>query len=195
MTKQEKFRRIAMELIYKKGFKAMTMRDLAVAMNCDVSNIYNYTASKNDLLEQHVFAISEEFHHGLAEIMSSRVDASSKIKQVIKLHIRLASIKPFTVALLNNEYRNLKADKLEEFIAKRNAYEKQVESIIEEGMKTGIFSSDSTAVTRSILLGSLRWIYTEFATEGHSINAIDLENTIVNFVMSGILVEKEKMNK
>lgn len=193
MTKQEKFRSIAMELIYKKGFRAMTMRDLAAAMNCDVSNIYNYTASKNDLLEENVFAISDEFHKSLAAIISSNVDSSSKIKEVIRMHIRLASAKPFTVALLNNEYRNLKADKLEEFISKRIAYEKQVQGIIEEGIRSGIFTSSYSAVTTSILLASLRWIYADFANEGHSINVIDLESTIVNFVMQGIL-RNEKMS-
>jgi len=64
--RRKRFFLIALQLINKKGYKAMTMRELATALDCDVSNIYNYIKSKHALLEQLLFEISNKFHHGIS---------------------------------------------------------------------------------------------------------------------------------
>ena len=79
--RRKRFFRVALGLINRKGFKAMTMRMLAAELECDVSNIYNYVKSKHDILEQLLFEISGKFHEGIANITASNISPLDKLKR------------------------------------------------------------------------------------------------------------------
>ena len=53
--KRQRFLDEALKLIHEKGFKGMTMRNIAEKLNCDVANVYNYIENKQALLEERLF--------------------------------------------------------------------------------------------------------------------------------------------
>ena len=184
--RRNKFNTIALELIHKKGFKAMTLRDLAQAMKCDVGNIYNYIDSKQALLEKFLFGISQAFHQGANDIIQSSYSPKEKLKAIISLHIQLTASRPFEVALLSNEWRNLEATRLNDFIKERKQYEEKVKRIILQGMQQGDFRLMDLDIATQSILGTVRWLFNEYTTSEQNINPIEMEKQIFTLIFSGI---------
>ena len=191
--KRKRFFQIALKLIQQKGFKAMTMRKLAEAMNCDVSNIYNYVKSKDEILEQLLFEISTKFHDGMTNIESSNDTPSKKLKAVIALHIRLTIAHPNQVALLVNEWRNLRSTKghtkLQDFIEFRTNYEQKLKAIVANGIQAGQFSGDNIEFTTNCILSSIRWLYSWYTPEKPAVNPVELEQLMTGFILNGVAVK------
>lgn len=187
-TKREEFLQTSLELIHEKGFKATTMRDIADRMNFDVSNSYNYIKSKQDILELFLFRTSEELHEAMDNILGSSYAADEKLKQVISAHIQVSAKKPFEVALMVNEWRNLKEPKLAEYIALRNLYEKKMAKLLREGIKSGVFKTIDVKIATAVILSSIRWLYDAYADSKNAMNPIELERQIVGLVFRGVVV-------
>jgi len=187
MTKQEKFQNSALKLIHEKGFKAMTMRDLAAEMSCDIKNIYNYTPSKIGLLESLLHAMSQEFHEGIDKILNAQLTAVQQIEELIRLHVNLSYEKPLRVGLLANEYRNLKDPFLSEFLGERKDYEKKVSSILTNGMQTKVFRELNVSIATQSILGSLRWQYDYYYRKDGKLNPFDTIEELKLLIMPGLL--------
>lgn len=185
--KHKHFYKIALDLIKEKGFKALTMRDFAEKLNCDVSNIYNYVKSKDCLLENLLFQISDKFHEGISKINGSNNTAIEKIKEVINLHVKLTFDYPNQVALLVNEWRFLRPEAQEKFLTFRKNYEVQLSKIIEEGVKNGQFNSENVEFTCNCLLSSLRWIYSWHDPKDKSQNVLKTTKMMERFVLNGLV--------
>lgn len=184
--RRKRFFTTALELINEKGYKAMTMRELANKLDCDVSNIYNYVKSKHALLEQLLFEISNKFHEGMESINSSAYSPIEKLKAVIALHVRLTVAHPYQVVLLVNEWRHLKEDRQKAFIEFRDTYEQRLASIIQEGIEEGVLQSDNLEFTTNCILSSIRWLYTWYSPKDTSTNPVELERMMTHFVLNGI---------
>ncbi len=186
-SRHQYFNQIVLETIHKKGFKAMTMRDLAMKMDCDVANIYNYTASKQALLRDNLFAMSRSFHDGVDEISSSELSAIEQVREVIGLFINLSYEEPLKVALLANEWRNLRGDDLKKFIAERQLFEKKVKKIVERGMREKALKKLNPDISTFLLLSSLRWIF-DMVQGKKKPNRLSLEKEIASFLMDGLVL-------
>lgn len=188
--RRKRFFNTALQLIHEKGFKAMTMRDLAKELDCDVSNIYNYVKSKHALLEQLLFEISNKFHEGIATIETTDNSPLEKLKAIITLHVRLTVEHPYQVTLLINEWRNLRSNdthkKLEEFIAFRATYEQKLKAIIAQGVEQGELSGENLAFTTNCILSSIRWLYSWYNPNNSSITPVELERLMIHFVLNGV---------
>ena len=163
------------------------MRDLAMKMDCDVANIYNYTASKQALLRDNLFAMSRSFHDGVDEISSSELSAIEQVREVIGLFINLSYEEPLKVALLANEWRNLRGDDLKKFIAERQLFEKKVKKIVERGMREKALKKSNPDISTFLLLSSLRWIF-DMVQGKKKPNRLSLEKEIASFLMDGLVL-------
>lgn len=191
-TKREDFLKASLQLIHEKGFKAMTMRDIAERMDFDVSNSYNYIKSKQDILERSLFRTSEEFHTAMDHILASSYPADEKLKQVISSHIQVSAKKPLEVALMVNEWRNLKEPKYGEYVALRTLYEKKMKHLLNEGMKAKVFKKMDVTIATAVILSSIRWLYDAYANAESALNPIELERQIVGLVFEGVLCKDER---
>ena len=185
--RRKRFFKTALQLIHEKGYKAMTMRDLAKKLDCDVSNIYNYVQSKHALLEQLLFEISNQFHDGMTSIVSSPIPPLEQLKAVIALHIRLTIENPYQVGLLSNEWRQLNPKPQQDFIDFRNTYEQKLQSILQEGVQAGTLKVDNLEFTTNCILSSIRWIYAWYQPENPAIKPAELERLMIDFVLKGVV--------
>ncbi len=186
MTKRERFLETSLKLINEKGFKATTMRDIAHSLNCEVANVYNYIDSKQSLLETYLFGISNEFHAAIDTIIDSNASSEEKIRLIIRIHIDLMVKKPYELALLVNEWRNLKEPKLGTFLAERVVYENKVKSVLKEGMEAKDFKPMNIEIATYTFLSTLRWLHDKYTDLPIKINPKEIEEQISEFVFSGI---------
>jgi len=186
MTKRERFLETSLKLINEKGFKATTMRDIAQRLNCEVANIYNYVDSKQSLLETYLFGISNEFHAAIDTIIDSKVSSEEKIRLIIRIHIDLMVKKPYEIALLVNEWRNLKEPKLSTFLAERVVYENKVKSVLKEGIESKDFKPMDIEIATYTFLSTLRWLHDKNTELNLNNTPEQIEKQISEFVFSGI---------
>lgn len=186
-TKKELFLIETLKLIHEKGFKATTMRDIAQRMNFEVANIYNYIDSKESLLENYVLEITHEFSVYIDNIIDSSYSPKDKLKMVLSRHIQFTFEKPYQLALMANEWRNLKEPALSEYVLKRNTYISKIASIIEEGIEKGEFRVMNVEIATNSIISSLRWTYNKYVNNDElATNPIELEKQFMDFVFNGV---------
>ena len=186
ITKREIFFEETLKLIHEKGFKATTMRDIAEKLNFKVANVYNYVDSKQSLLEAYLFDISDEFHAAIDLIIESSYAPSEKLRSVISSYIQITSKRPYEQALLVNEWRNLQEPKLQEFINRRKDYEDKLQSIVTSGVHCGQFRTLNVELTTQTILATLRWLYNTYLNSEATMNPVEVEKQLVDFVFRGI---------
>lgn len=186
-VKKDLFFKETLKLIHEKGFRATTMRDIAERMNFEVANIYNYIDSKDALLENYVIGITKEFQTYMDNIIDSTFSPKDKLRMVISKHIQFTFEKPYQLALMANEWRNLKEPALSEYVAKRSDYISKIASILEDGVEKGEFRPMNIEIATNSIVSSLRWSYNKYVDNSNtSINPIELEKQFMNFIFNGV---------
>jgi len=184
--KRERFIQEATTLLSEKGYKAMTMRELALRLSCDKSNIYNYIKSKQDFLDMVLFEVADKFHKGLSEIENSSYTALDKLKEVIRLHVRMTFENPQKMNIHANEWRFLDEDRKKIFIKRRRSYENKISNIVNDGISEGSFKNGDSEFLRNCILSSIRWLYTWNISEKKNLNPLEVEKHITEFILDGI---------
>lgn len=184
--RKERFFSTATQLMSEMGYKAMTMRELATRLGCDKSNIYNYTRSKQELLDIILFEIADKFHKGISEIEDSSYSAIEKLKAVIRLHINLTFENPDKLHIHVNDWKFLEDERKKIFIKRRKSYEKKIEKIVEFGIKEGSIRAGKNSFYKNCILSSLRWLYTSDIPSKKNMNPIEMEKNITEFILNGI---------
>ena len=186
-VKKDLFFKETLRLIHEKGFRATTMRDIAERMNFEVANIYNYIDSKDALLENYVIGITKEFQTYMDNIIDSTFSPKDKLRMVISKHIQFTFEKPYQLALMANEWRNLKEPALSEYVAKRSDYIFKIASILEDGVEKGEFRPMNIEIATNSIVSSLRWSYNKDVDNSNtSINPIELEKQFMDFIFNGV---------
>lgn len=185
-SKKEVFFENTLRLIYEKGFKATTMRDIAKNANFEVPNVYNYIDSKEAFLETYIFNIFSEFNGYINDIIESTFSPREKLKYVISKHVQFTIQEPYQVALFVYDWRNLSEPKLSEFKVLRKEYLSRVESIIEEGINEEQFRRMDLEVATFLVISSLRWLFDVTIAKEGKVNSIELEKQITDYIFGGI---------
>ena len=186
-VKKDLFFKETLRLIHEKGFRATTMRDIAERMNFEVANIYNYIDSKDALLENYVIGITKEFQTYMDNIIDTTFSPKDKLRMVISKHIQFTFEKPYQLALMANEWRNLKEPALSEYVAKRSDYISKIASILEDGVEKGEFRPMNIEIATNSIVSSLRWSYNKYVDNSNiSINPIELEKQFMDFIFNGV---------
>ena len=185
--KKERFFKFATALLSEKGYKAMTMRELAQRLDCDKSNIYNYINSKQELLDLLLFDIADKFHQGISDIEASSYTPINKLKAVIQLHVRMTYENPDKLNIHVNEWRFLDEDRKRVFLKRRGSYEDKIATIVQDGMENNSFKTGEVEFIKNCILSSIRWLYSWNIKEKKDLNPIELEKNMTDFILSGVM--------
>ncbi|SHO48151.1 TetR/AcrR family transcriptional regulator [Desulfopila aestuarii] len=151
----------------KKGFHAMTMRDLSQKSGISLGALYPYFESKDQLLA----IILEQGRSMVCETleMFSREHAHplEKLRVTIKAHIFLSELMRPWFYFAFMEVRNLKAAEFEAVKAMEERTQKILCDILEQGEAEGVFRAGNHALTASMIKALQqewylkRWKYTK----------------------------------
>lgn len=185
-TKRERFFAKTLVLVHKKGFKATTMRDIAQNLNFEVANVYNYIDSKQSFLENTLFGIQKEFLSSMDTAFVLEGTPKIKLEHIVTSYIKITAKRPYEQALLVNEWRNLLEPQLQEFIKRREDYEKKMEMILLKGVASGEFKEMDCRLGTQIILATLRWSYKQFLNQNKTKNYLVLQKQLMDFILYGI---------
>lgn len=182
--KKEIFEKAA-ELFQQKGYKATSMRELADAVNLEVSSLYSHIKSKTEILEKVCFDTASTYTSGLKSIDSQHVNPKEKIHGIISLHVDVALNDPKSITVFNDEWRHLPADSLKEFLSLRKAYERKLLGIIREGISQKKLRDINAKILLQIILSATNWIHTSRKQTGR-IEQEEIKSSILRILERGI---------
>ena len=155
-------RSAGIKLIYKYGYAAMNLRQLAVEAGLKPGSLYNYFQSKEEFLFRILCEILEEiladFERTVGPIATPPVD---RLLAFVEFHIRWHTERRLETFIGFMEMRSLSKARYRKYVALRKRYEDYVTDILTQGMKAGQFSIRDPRVTAfaiiAMLTGTCQW--------------------------------------
>ncbi len=177
---------VAAKLFKEKGYSAVTMRDIAQAMDIKAASLYNHIKSKQEILVLIIINIAEEFTSVINSIVNSDDATIQKIEKVIQLHIDITLRNADALACLNNDWMHLTDEDLSYFIKMREDYEENFRTIIKKGILDGNIKNINLEVIIFSTLSTLRTLYLWYGKK-KSPNPSVLKSNMIEVLLNGIV--------
>jgi len=183
-TRKEEIVRIAEMLFKKKGYSAVTMRDIAQAMGIKAASLYNHIQSKQQILSEIIIAIGEEFTKGMAEIVVAELTTIEKLEKIIGLHVKITMKNPSRMATMNNDWMHLESQ-IDYYLTLRRNYEESFRQILKEGIAKKELKEVTSEIILFSILSTLRSLYL-WIPKKEDINKDNLVASLSNVLLKGV---------
>ncbi|QIE60253.1 TetR/AcrR family transcriptional regulator [Rasiella rasia] len=159
MTRKQEIIQVAASLFKEKGYSAVSMRDIAQAMNIKAASLYNHIDGKQEILATLIVEVAIEFTQAMNQVISERISAIEKIEKIIGFHIDITVNYAENIAALNNDWMHLEGEERNSVVKMREEYEENFRSIIKTGIKEGTIKAHHPEVLLFSILSTLRTLY------------------------------------
>ena len=176
----------AARIFHEKGYDATSIQDIADEVGLLKGSLYYYIESKDDLL----YAILKDAHEQALENLKRTEDvegdALTKIRAFVIAHITFSTENLVEMGVFFHDFRSLSAERQQEIVEARDAYERALRDLIVEGQREGVICVDIEPKLATIgILGLLNWIY-HWYRAGGELHPLDVANEYANFVIAGL---------
>lgn len=148
-------------LIWRHGFEAMSLRQLAAEVGLQPGSLYNHFATKQALLCDIVIEHMETLTARLDAALARPVAPRDRLVAFASFHARYHMTRRMQVYVANSELRSLDPDNRAQVVGLRRAYERRLEDILAAGRDAGVFVvADlriSTFALISMMTGICEW--------------------------------------
>lgn len=161
----EEIRAAALDLFYKRGFQATTLRDVAAKVGIQVGSLYNHIDSKGELL----FEIMETVMLDLLEDQREAAktsDVVERMRLLVDHHVKFHGRRAREVFVGNSELRSLRSGPRARIIALRDQYELVFRKELEDGIRQGKFLEVDVQVTAYGILAMATSVSTFYSPRG-----------------------------
>ncbi len=186
-TRKDEIIKTAAKLFKKKGYSAVTMRDIAKTMGIKAASLYNHIQSKQDILKSIIIFIAEEFTTGMELIKASNTNSLEKLHQMVVLHVNITSRNTYQMAALNNDWMHLE-DQLDYYLLLRQNYEDDFINIIKSGINAKEIVNSNPEIIMFSILSTLRSLYL-WIPKKEDLDQNELANNLSNVLIKGIVVK------
>ncbi|WP_241234651.1 TetR/AcrR family transcriptional regulator [Nonlabens ponticola] len=183
--RQKQIFKTAAVLFKERGYSAVTMRDVAAAMNIKAASLYNHISGKHEILASLVLEVAHKFSSGMHAVRLDGDSAFAKAEKLIDLHIQIAVDHTNALAVLNTDWMHLEGKTYEEYIALRKKYEQDFKEILEQGIASSEFKKMNVDTMLFNLLSTLRSIYL-WIPKKSTTQVADLKNELPVILLTGI---------
>lgn len=157
LTEEEQQRRrkeifdASVHLFLEKGFNETSMREIAKAAGMGKSTLYDYFASKDEILVSYFENEIQKITERAQAVTMQDLDVSEKLKQIMQMHLEyLVDNKNFYLKLTIAS-QTLPLGSQDKIQAKRHAYQDMLRALIEEGISKGeLRPINALLATRSV---------------------------------------------
>jgi AcrR family transcriptional regulator len=154
--KRAQILRRAAEVFRRKGFHGAGMREIAQGLGVAPGALYYYFESKEELLHACQRLSLERLLRSARSIASADLGAPEKLSRLVLAHLRHV-LGELGGSFAHVEFRSLPEERFREVVSWRDAYERIVRGVIEEGMRRGAFRATDGKLAALALLGALNW--------------------------------------
>ncbi|MCP3031669.1 TetR/AcrR family transcriptional regulator [Halobacillus sp. A1] len=174
-------------LFDRKGFTETSIEDITNELQVTKGTFYYYFKSKQELLRDIHLGYIEFLLKTQEDILNDpSKDSRAKLRATIFMLIHSIQNQKKSARIFFREMRNLAPEYLEQNMEKRDLFRRNVQKIVEEGIREGYFQENLNAdmITRGIL-GVTNWSYYWFHPEGE-VSDEQLTDIYLEMILNGI---------
>lgn len=147
------------------GYHGATVEQIAAALHMKKGNLYYYFKNKEEILFAcHQYSL-DRLTQLLDEIESSGAAADVKLRRLIDAFVHTILDELHGTALFL-DLEALSAPHLKAVIARRDAFDRGVRRVIEDGMANGLFAPGDPKLLAFALFGAVNWIPRWYSPDG-----------------------------
>ena len=178
-------RAAGVDLIYRHGFEAMSLRQLAAEVGLQPGSLYKYFDTKQSLLFDIVREHMETLLRKLGEALEGVEGPEARLRAFVAFHLSYHMRLKELVFIAQSEIRSLEPANRAAVVALRRRYEAVLEEILEAGRGAGLFRNADVHVTAFAILAMLTGICQWYRPDGR-LGEDELVATHVALVMDGV---------
>ncbi len=176
-------RSASLELIFRHGFEAASLRALAKKVGIQVGSLYNYFESKEELLVYIIKNSLEERLEKLEPILDGIDDPVEALRAFVKFNVKFLTQRKQEAVVANRDLLLLSPKNLKEVVALRDRYDGLLTGIIEAGVKKGVFTVADVRVATFAIIGMFSGIAGWYRPSGR-LSPTQLEDTYADYALS-----------
>lgn len=131
-------REAAIDLFYRRGFQAATLRDIASKVDMQVGSLYNHIDSKGDLLFEIMKTVMTDLLDEQRSVARAP-DVVDRLRRLVHHHVRFHANRAKEEFIGNSELRSLGGKQRDQIVALRREYESLFEEALSNGIARGMF--------------------------------------------------------
>ncbi len=140
-------------LFLKRGFQETTMQQIADSAGMGKSTLYDYFATKDEILVSYVEDAIFDLTEQARRIASKDIPSAEKLRQVMHLHLEYLVANKEFYTRLTFEVQRLGLESQRRIQARRHAYQDLLRQFIEDAVQEGTFRPvDSLLAARTIMV-------------------------------------------
>jgi AcrR family transcriptional regulator len=166
------------------GYHGATVEQIAAALHMKKGNLYYYFKNKEEILFAcHQYSL-DQLALLLDEVERSEIPPEDKLRRLIVAFVHTILDELHGTALFL-ELEALSPAHLKAVIARRDAFERGVRKVLEEGMRSGAFAPGNPKLLAFALFGAVNWIPRWFNPEGTATSQ-NIADLFADFFIAGL---------
>jgi AcrR family transcriptional regulator len=149
---------IATGLFFRKGYRGVSIRDLADAVGVKMSSLYYYFPSKEEILyriiKRHIEGLQEATEAALASL-DPKETGLGRLRVLVRNSVLYLLADRMAAGVSSTQARELGHEQQAELSELVNRYEARYLEIIREGITRGEFIATDPVIASYVILGSL----------------------------------------
>jgi AcrR family transcriptional regulator len=183
--------RAAADLFRERGYPASTVDLIATRLGMSKASLYTHFRAKEEMLAAISRETIEAFTRDLSLVLASRLPAEDKLRRVIRQHVQFVIANRSFLTVFFGEEANLPARFARALAAQKDRYDKGVERIVQEGIRSGVFRDVPARLVVFGLLGMMNWVHKWYNPAGRW-GAEEISAAFLSLIEGGLLRRKPR---
>ena len=175
-----------LQLIYAKGYDAMSLRDLAAKVGLQPGSLYNHISTKQELLFELIHNHMIALHERIGEALAGIDEPQARLEAFVAFHLTYHIERKREVFIGSAELRSLDPRNRKRIVKLRRDYEDILAGILEHGVASKKFKLGDVRVSTYAILAMLTGICTWYVPKGR-IGSDELIAVHTRLVMRGVM--------
>jgi AcrR family transcriptional regulator len=177
--------RAAARVFRRLGLSNAGMREIAQEAGLSPGNLYHYFAGKDELLLFCQERTLQRLEEAVERSRASKAPAGERLRQILRGHV-LVMLDEYEGATAHLEVEALPEALRAPVIARRDAYERAIRSLIARGVSGGEFADCDAALVTRAMLGAVNWSARWYRPDGRKSSA-EIADALADYLVAGLL--------
>ena len=153
-------------LFADKGFRAITINDIAAGLGYTKSVVYYYFKNKNEILWQIFNRMYESYQQAIDEVIGKSLSPTETLHEILYQHALQVMKRKHWTAIYFRDESELEPEQQNLMRKRKREYDASIEKVYQEGVKEGVFVDIPSHIAVSGFLGMCNWSHTWFNDNG-----------------------------
>ncbi len=178
----------ALTISNRKGFTAMSLRELSAEAGLSMGALYTYFSSKDELLDMMQTQGRTLIMKVLTDQIEGIEDERQKLRRAIQVHLYLSEVMQHWFYFAYMETKNLKKEEQKKAIEAELFTEKVFSDVIDRGVSAGLFAPVDRELTAAVIKAMLQdWYLKRWKYRGRKVTVEDYGRFLMDFVETYLL--------